>query len=86
MARKWTSFDRATTDAEFRTIPDQDVADLFKATNRTSGRCLFFTIAEEDPTLAVALLGYKKESDEAPKHLVKVARERRGRYLASRRG
>ena len=59
---------------------------MIKATNGRSGRCLFFTLDEEDPTLAIALLGYKKESDEAPKNLVAAARERRGRYVRSRGG
>ena len=58
---------------------------MIKATNRTAGRCLFFTLDENDSTLAIALLGYKKESNEAPKFLIATARERRRRYLDSRR-
>lgn len=58
---------------------------MIKATNGTSGRCLFFTIDEDEPTLAVALLGYKKEGTEAPKAVIQTARERRGRYIESRR-
>lgn len=54
---------------------------MIKATNHTSGRCLFFTIDTEEPTKLVALLAYKKESDEAPESLIRTARERRGRYL-----
>lgn len=50
-----------------------------------SGRCLFFTYDEEDRTLLIALLAYKKESGEAPKSLVRTARERRAQYIESRR-
>lgn len=57
---------------------------MIKAKNGTSGRCLFFTLDQDDPTIAVALLGYKKESGEAPKQIVQTARERKRRYLDSR--
>lgn len=49
-----------------------------------AGRCLFFSHDSEEKLL-VALLAYKKESDEAPKNLLESARERRGRYLESQR-
>lgn len=55
---------------------------MIKSTNASSGRCLFFTIHRLGGVeRLVALLFYKKESDEAPTRLVAVARERRGRYL-----
>ena len=51
-----------------------------------SGRCLFFTYDEIDPTRLVALLAYKKEGDEAPRHILDAARERRGRYIEAQTG
>ncbi len=58
---------------------------MIKATNSTSGRCLFFTPHREgDVETLVALMFYKKESDDAPSALLDAARERRGRYLGER--
>ena len=58
---------------------------MIKATNRTAGRCLFFTVdrSGEDENL-VALLFYKKEADDAPAALVEAARERRRRYIGEK--
>jgi len=50
---------------------------MIKAANRTAGRCLFFSVQELEGTeVLTALLIYKKESQEAPKHVVETARER----------
>ena len=59
---------------------------MIKATNRTAGRCLFFTVdrSSEDENL-VALLFYKKEADDALAALVEAARERRRRYIGRKR-
>lgn len=44
---------------------------MIKATNRTSGRCLFFSVVELDGVeVLTALLAYKKESSDAPLHLL----------------
>jgi len=60
--------------------------DLFMLKKRgRSGRSLFFTYDETDRTKLVLLLAYKKESDEAPDHLIEAARSRRGRYIEARR-
>ena len=58
---------------------------MIKAKGQRNGRCLFFTIDEVEPRKLVALLFYKKESQDAPAHLVETARERRGIYLESRK-
>lgn len=50
-----------------------------------SGRSLFFTYDDKDNTKLVLLLAYKKESDEAPESLIRTARERRRRYIESRK-
>ena len=52
--------------------------------NRTSGRLLFSNDPECGPR-PVSLLFYKKESDEAPAHLIATARERRGRWIEARK-
>lgn len=49
---------------------------MIKAANRTAGRCLFFMVSGEDSDSLVALLAYKKESDEAPKRVLETALER----------
>jgi hypothetical protein len=58
-----------------------DRLQMIKASNRTAGRCLFFSVqkAGEDELLVV-LLAYKKETDEAPKRLVETARHRMRGY------
>lgn len=49
------------------------------------GRSLFFTYDEAKRSELVLLLAYKKESDEAPAHVIATARERRGRYIEARK-
>ena len=50
---------------------------MLKASNRTSGRCLFFfKESSGDKVRLVALLFYKKENAEAPKHLIETAHRR----------
>lgn len=51
----------------------------------SSGRSLFFTFDEADRTKLVVLLAYKKESHEAPAHLIDSARRRRLRYIEARK-
>lgn len=55
---------------------------MLKAKNRSAGRCLFFMISETDPARFVALLFYKKESDEAPAHIMETARQRMATFKA----
>jgi hypothetical protein len=52
---------------------------------RMAGRCLFFPFEEAGEIYLIFLLAFKKESDEAPAHLIETARERRGNYIESRR-
>jgi hypothetical protein len=50
---------------------------MIKATNQTSGRCLFFTVSDTEGDQALtALLAYKKESDEVPARVLTTARQR----------
>lgn len=59
---------------------------MIKAKGERAGRCLFFTFDEKDRTTLVALMAYKKGSQKRPEHLIRAARERRGRYIERRRG
>ena len=59
---------------------------MLKAKGERQGRCLFFTHDEAEPPRLVALLFYKKEGQDAPSRVIDAARERRGRYLESKRG
>lgn len=47
-----------------------------KARNQTAGRCLFAVRRERDTERLIALLFYKKETDEAPAALLDRARKR----------
>jgi phage-related protein len=50
---------------------------MIKPSNRTQGRCLFFTVREiEGHEELIALLAYKKESQGAPARVLDTARER----------
>jgi len=54
---------------------------MIKSSNRAQGRCLFFTLVESDDVeTLVALLAYKKESQEAPKQVIETARARLRRF------
>jgi len=54
---------------------------MLKASNGTSGRCLFFSRERiGDSEKLVALLFYKKESEEAPKRVIEAARARMIEY------
>jgi len=54
---------------------------MLKASNGTSGRCLFFSREPiGDSEKLVALLFYKKESYEAPKRVIEAARARMIEY------
>ena len=103
MARRWTSFDRETTNREFDALPYEDRKALFEAmkayrmhigtgyqvdsyggglfrikpSNRTQGRCLFFSQEERNGEVVLtALLAYKKEGRKAPKSQIETARRR----------
>lgn len=49
---------------------------MLKPRNRTAGRCLFTARPEGGTERLIALLFYKKESDEAPNALIEAARKR----------
>jgi phage-related protein len=50
-----------------------------KSSNRTQGRCLFFTQEERNgEVLLTALLAYKKVGNKAPKAQIETARRRMG--------
>ena len=50
---------------------------MVKDDSHGAGRCLFFTVREEAGVdVLVALLVYKKESEEAPKRVIDAARKR----------
>ncbi len=50
---------------------------MIKANNRSQGRCLFFSLKEDDGVeVLTALLAYKKETNEVPKRLLDTARDR----------
>jgi hypothetical protein len=50
---------------------------MIKPNSPSAGRCLFFIETQQgDVTILKALLAYKKESDEVPKHIESTARAR----------
>lgn len=50
---------------------------MIKAANHTQGRCLFFTVREEQgDEVLTALVAYKKETQEAPERVIETARKR----------
>jgi len=55
---------------------------MIKAANQTQGRCLFFTVRPQETVgqasteELVALLAYKKETQEAPDQMIETARQR----------
>ncbi len=51
---------------------------MIKATNQTQGRCLFFSIAagSDGAEVLIALLFYKKETQEVPISVLETARQR----------
>jgi hypothetical protein len=55
---------------------------MLKAANRSCGRCLFFAVEHSDETVLIALLAYKKGSNEVPANLLATARKRRQQYLS----
>lgn len=58
---------------------------MLKASNGTSGRCLFFCQQVGDTIRAIALLFYKKETQDAPKHLIEAARKRKSSFQEKRK-
>jgi phage-related protein len=53
---------------------------MVKASNGTAGRCLFFHESKSDSLICVAVLFYKKESDEIPQRLLSAAKARMNDY------
>ena len=55
---------------------------MIKASNGTAGRCLFFHDSESGALICVAVLFYKKESDEVPQRILSTAKARMNEYRA----
>jgi len=58
---------------------------MIKASNGTSGRCLFFCEQAGDSMKPIALLFYKKESQDAPKHVIEAGRKRKNVFQERKR-